>query len=456
MSRTYWCPSALTSEGWRDHVAIVVDDDGNITHVGADVPCGDASPLAGAVIPGIANLHSHAHQRAMAGLAERASNHGDSFWTWREAMYHYVERIGPEQLYAIARQLYVEMLKAGYTTVAEFQYLHHDTDGRPYADVAEMTLQCLAAAGDTGIAFTALPVLYRYGGFGEQSPSAAQRRFINDADGYLAIVEGLRDATAEDHQAVVGIAPHSLRAVSPALLDTVLEAATGLVDVIHVHIAEQRREVEDCLAHHGQRPVAWLLDHAAVDHRWCLVHATHVDPAEVHALAASGAVAGLCPTTEANLGDGLFPATAYLRAGGRFGVGSDSHVSVSPVEELRWLEYGVRLAEGTRNALATTTEPHTGQALVNAALAGGARACARQAGVIAAGARADWLVLDADHARLHGRQRQALIDGWVFSGNENLVRDVFVGGHQVIEEGHHADEEAIARDYRRAIDQLQS
>src|SRR5690606_34011977 len=276
--------------------------------------------------------------------------------------------------------LFVEMLKAGYTAVAEFQYLHHDTDGRPYADRAEMTLACLDAARTVGIGFTALPVLYRYGGFGARQTEPGQRRFVNDVEGYARIVEAVIKETEGDADAAVGIAPHSLRAVDGPLLDAVIDALDRRAACVHIHIAEQRRDVEDCLALSGRRPVEWLLDIVEVGPRWCLVHATHMNGDEIRTLAASGAVAGLCPTTEANLGDGFFEATPFLEAGGGFGIGSDSQISVSPVEELRWLEYGLRLRTGTRNAFADATTAHTGQYLLGAALDGGARAYGRPIG----------------------------------------------------------------------------
>lgn len=454
MTRTYWCPAALTPDGWRDDVTLAVDDAGWIQRIDSPSDTDAAERLTGPVVPGMPNLHSHAHQRAMAGLAEKAASQSDSFWTWREAMYHTVTRIGPDHLAAIARQLYVEMLKAGYTSVAEFQYLHHDVDGRPYRDPAEMTLQCLAAASAVGIGFTALPVLYRYGGFGGVAPGNAQKRFINDEPRFARIVERLLDETRHDANAAVGIAPHSLRAVDGTLLNEVLAGIGDRAAAVHIHIAEQRREVDDCLEHCGQRPVEWLLDHVNVDRRWCLVHATHMTDAETDSLAASGAVAGLCPTTEANLGDGFFNAPRYLAADGCFGIGSDSQISVSPVEELRWLEYGVRLSTGTRNALASSDVAHTGQRLWLGALAGGARATGRRTGVLEPGARADFLVLDANHPRLYGRRGASLVDCWIFSGNDNVVRDVFVGGRQVVFEGHHREEESIARDYRRTLDQI--
>ncbi len=453
MTTKIWAASALLPSGWDDAVEIDIDDNGEIIAVTPD-SAAQADHCAEVVLPAIPNLHSHAHQRAMAGLGERAGGNGeDSFWSWRKVMYHYLERIRPGHLYAIAAQLYVEMLKTGYASVAEFQYLHHDIDGRPYTDPAEMSLQCLEAARGAGIGFTALPVLYRYGGFGSAAPVEGQKRFINDAADFVGIVERLRRACADDANAAVGIAPHSLRAIDRELLTDVIDGLGGAAP-IHIHIAEQTREVEQCLAFSGQRPVAWLLDNFAVDDSWCLVHATHTDAQETAAMAASGCVAGLCPTTEANLGDGFFDLRDYAAAGGCWGIGSDSQISVDPVEELRWLEYGLRLQTRRRNLLSSAANASSGRVLLDAALAGGARASGRRIGRIEPGYRADLLTLDYAHPRLYGRRGDALIDSWIFSGNQNLVRDVYVGGRRVIADGHHADEEMIARNYRATLDQL--
>lgn len=451
-----WAATALIGDRWIDSVAIDIDMDGNIAaiHDGVDYAGGTRAEI---LLPAIPNVHSHAHQRAMAGLGERAGQSGDaaadSFWTWRQVMYHYLERIRPDDLECIAAQLYLEMLRTGYGAVGEFQYLHHDLDGSRFANPAEMSLACLAAARRVGIGFTALPVLYRYGGFGGAEPLDGQKRFINDADGFAGIVDALRKACAGDANAAVGIAPHSLRAVDEALLGDVL-GGLGEPAAIHVHIAEQTAEVDACLEWSGQRPVTWLLDRFDVDTRWCLVHATHMDADETRRMAASGCIAGLCPTTEANLGDGLFNALDYLAAGGRWAIGSDSHISIDPVEELRWFEYGQRLRSHRRNLLTDEDCTSTGRYLLDGALAGGEMACGRRIGRIATGYRADLVALEASHPRLYGRRRDAILDSWIFSGNDNLVRDVWVGGDLVIAQGHHADEERIADDYRRTIDRL--
>jgi formimidoylglutamate deiminase len=440
---------AWLADGFARDVAIRIDG-GELVGVAAGAK--DKPALGHYVLPGIANLHSHAFQRAMAGLAERQSNTDDSFWTWREVMYAFAGRIGPEDLQAIAAQLYVEMLKAGYTQVCEFHYLHHQPDGTPYDDPAAMSLALIEAANEAGIGLTLLPTLYMTGGFDGRPLSDRQRRFGHDVDGYLRLLERLRGE--ESPRLRVGIALHSLRAVPEAAMRDVLASALARACPIHIHVAEQIGEVQDCLQIRNARPVEWLLDHAPVDTRWCLVHATHLTENETRRLAASGAVAGLCPTTEANLGDGLFPLRAYLDAGGRIGVGSDSHISVSAVEELRWLEYGQRLVTRHRNIGATRASPHTGDTLFRLALAGGAQAAGVEVGALKPGARADFIVLDDEAPLLAGRDAADAIDTWVFAGNANLVRDVVVAGEPVVRDFRHRDEERIAARYRATVERL--
>jgi formimidoylglutamate deiminase len=401
------------------------------------------------------NLHSHAFQRALAGRTEwRGSAGHDSFWTWREAMYRFAARLEPDEANAIATQLYVELLKRGYTAVAEFQYVHNAPGGAPYAEPAEMSLAHLRAARDAGIAITLLPVLYAHGGFGGAPLDATQARFAGSPSSILRIAERSRAAAHPD--ARVGVAAHSLRAVSPALLGELVAGVTALdaSAPIHIHAAEQPKEVADCLAWSGQRPVAWLLDHAPVDARWCLVHSTHLDDPEVARLAASGAVAGLCPTTEANLGDGVFRLPEYLAAGGRFGVGSDSHVARDPAEELRLLEYTQRLAQLARNVAASAARPSVGASLWDAAARGGAQALGRDAGTLAPGRRADLVVLDGAHLDLVEREGDAILDALVFSGGLGVVRDVMVGGRWVVRDGRHAAEAQSAARYRTAVTRL--
>jgi len=398
-------------------------------------------------LPGMSNLHSHAFQRAMAGLAERRGPGDDSFWTWRETMYGFTSRIGPDELRSIAAQLYVEMLKAGYTHVCEFHYLHNAPDGSPYADHAAMSRAIIQAAREAGIGLTLLPVLYMTGGFDGRPLSDRQRRFGLSVDAYLDLLESL--CALESPGMRVGIALHSLRAVPEAAMREVLTSPLARNRVIHIHIAEQIGEVQDCLGIRGARPVQWLFDHADVDARWCLVHATHLDDSEMHAIAKSGAVAGLCPTTEANLGDGLFPLANYLDANGVLGVGSDSHISVSPVEELRWLEYGQRLATRHRNIAARKPGASVGETLWEAALRGGRRA----AGLRESSER-DVIVLDDTSPLLAARDEASVLDAFLFAGNTPLVRDVMAGGEWMVRDFHHRAEDRIAADYRAAVEAL--
>jgi formimidoylglutamate deiminase len=453
MNQTIWSKSALLSNGWAESVEITLDAVGNIGTVNSGVPYKEGDRVE-VLIPGIPNVHSHAHQRAMAGLGERAGETADSFWTWRKVMYHYLERIQPQHLFDISAMLYLEMLKSGYTCVGEFQYLHHGIDGKAYANRAEMSLQCMQAAASTGLGFTALPVLYRYGGFGGAEPVAGQKRFLNNADEFSSIVELLQDASRNDANTSVGIAPHSLRAISDTLLKDVLSNCAKDLAAIHVHIAEQTKEVDDCLSWSGQRPVEWLYNHFDVDTNWCLIHATHMTSEETRSMANSGAVAGICPTTEANLGDGLFNAVEYLETGGNWAIGSDSHISIDPVEELRWFEYGQRLVSRSRNVLTSAQTPNTGRNLLDGALAGGAQACGRKIGRIESGYRADLIVLDEQHPRLYGRAGNDLIDSWIFSGNVNMVKSVYVGGRKMIDQGRHVDEESILTNFSKTLNEL--
>lgn len=459
MAQIIWAKSALLADGWANSVEISVDDNGDIIQVltDRDYQQGERHNV---LIPGIPNVHSHAHQRAMSGLGERAgqaSSKGtkDSFWTWRKIMYHYLERIQPEHLFHISSQLYLEMLKSGYTCVGEFQYLHHNIDGSAYQNRAEMSLQCMYAAEAIGLGITALPVLYQFGGFGSLNSIEGQKRFINDADGFCRIVESLQIESKNKADTSVGIAPHSLRAIDQSLLTSVIDSiGKDNLAAIHIHIAEQTKEVDDCLAWSNLRPVEWLFNHFDVDRQWCLIHATHMTEAETAKMAASGCVAGLCPTTEANLGDGFFNAEQYFSANGNWAIGSDSHISIDPVEELRWLEYGQRLVTRGRNVLTSSKNNNTGRNLIDGVLAGGAMACGRKIGRIEVGYRADLVVINDNHPRLYGRSEDDLLDSWIFSGNENMVDSVYVGGRKVIENGVHSNEQKIANNYRQTLDQL--
>lgn len=442
----YFASRALLPAGWANDVRFDVNAQGFITEVVANASSEGCQWLKGPVVPGMPNLHSHAFQRVMAGLAEVAGDPQDSFWTWRELMYRMVGRLTPEQVGVIARQLYIEMLKGGYTQVAEFHYLHHDPLGNPYADAGEMTAHLSRAAEQAGIGLTLLPVLYSYSGFGAQPPQPGQRRFIQNTDSYLQqqqIISRQIKGLAAQNQ---GVCFHSLRAVSLEQMQQVLAASDASLPV-HIHISEQVKEVDDCLAWSGQRPIAWLFDKLEVDARWCLIHATHPDNAELKQLALSGAVAGLCPTTEANLGDGIFPGVDYLAHGGKWGIGSDSHVSLNVVEELRWFEYGQRLRDTRRNRLVTQQQPSVGDVLYQQALAGGAQACGVAIGKLEQGYRADWLVLDGECPYLGAAQDNELLNRWLFAGSAAQIQDVWVAGDAKIIAGRHAQQAQAAEDF---------
>lgn len=450
---------AYLPDGWRRNVLLEWDASGTLTHVksAAAPPSADVPRAAGPVLPGMPNLHSHAFQRAMAGLTEYRANATDNFWSWRDLMYRFAAKISPQGLAAVAQWLYIEMLKAGYTSVCEFHYVHHTPDGSRYGNPAELAERVVDAAQTSGIGMTMLPVLYQYGGFGARAPRDDQRRFINTPESLLDLLGTLREARPESAALRYGVAPHSLRAVSEPSLRSLLDGLdTDLPGApVHIHVAEQTAEVDACLETEGARPVQWLLDRFHVDARWCLVHATHVDANETRALAHSGAVAGLCLTTEANLGDGIFPAHTYLDEKGRFGIGSDSHIGVDWRAELRLLEYGQRLLRRQRNVLASAEAPFVADRLFDAARDGGARATGRAVKGLQPGQRADLLVLDADHASIAEHASQAWLSGVVFCEHgETPIRDVYAGGVKVVENRRHRDEERAYAQYRLALAEL--
>lgn len=442
-----------TASGWLDDVLMVIDGEGRLASLIAGQSRGAAEFAGRWVLPGLPNLHSHAFQRAMAGLAERQGDPQDSFWTWRELMYAFAQQITPAQLQAIAAQLYLEMLEAGYSQVCEFHYLHHAPGGVRYADPTEMSRVLLAAAEQVGIGITLLPVLYQTGGFDGRPLSARQSRFGCSSEDYLELLDRLQPRPRQRHR--LGVCFHSLRAVPEGSLREVL-AARPQAAPIHIHIAEQQAEVEECLQRRGSRPVAWLLDHAAVDARWCLVHATHLSGSEVNALAASSAVAGLCPSTEGNLGDGFFPLADYLAAGGVWGIGSDSHVSISPVEELRWLEYGQRLRHTRRNIAAGSRQPSCGENLFAAAVAGGRQACGLPGDPWLPGQPVDLLVLDEQAPTLLQRGPGELLDSWIFAGNRPLVRAVMTAGRWRVRDGRHPLREPVVAAFAGALRELRA
>jgi formimidoylglutamate deiminase len=456
-ARSLFAVDALLPTGWARDVLIEWNADGRLVAVTPGrAPAGDTPRAAGPVLPGMPNLHSHAFQRAFGGLTEFRGAAQDSFWSWRTLMYRFAARISPQQVEAIATWLYIEMLEAGFTSVCEFHYLHHDADGRPYADDAELALALLRAAARAGIGLTLLPVLYQTSGFGGLPPKEGQRRFIRSTDSMLRLLERLRPV-CEAQDARLGLAPHSLRAVPP---EAFRDALAGLDSIdatapVHIHIAEQTAEVDACLAWSGQRPVAWLLDHAPVDARWCLVHATHMDADEYSRAATRGAVAGLCPTTEANLGDGIFDFGAWRAAGGRWGVGSDSHACVNAAEELLMLEYSQRLATRQRNVGADAGEPSVATAMTLAAVRGGAQASGRPVAGLQAGQQADFVVLDAEHPALQGLPAVDMLSAHVFASHRTSAIDaVWVAGRPRASAGRHPLHDSAAAAFVAARAQL--
>jgi formimidoylglutamate deiminase len=441
---------ALLPAGWTRNVVFTIGDDGAIAAVEPDADAAGLERAAGPVVPAMPNLHSHAFQRALAGRTGRSSPaHDDSFWTWRQAMYAFLDRVDADALEAIAAQAYVEMAKSGYGSVAEFHYVHHDAAGKPYDDPAELAWRVVAAARTAGLGMTLLPVFYAHAGFGGTPATAGQRRFVHTTYTFTHLFERLQNGR-DAHGYVLGVAPHSLRAVTPDEMGHVVRLAAPGAPV-HIHAAEQSKEVDDCFAWSRLRPVEWLLTQASVDARWCIVHATHMTEKEVAGLAASGAVAGLAPTTEADLGDGTFPGHAYLAAGGRFGVGSDSNTIVDPFAELRQLEWSQRMRARRRNVLGAAGDRTIGTTLWAGAAHGGARALAQPVGALEAGCRADLVVLNTSDSALCGQATEDVLDAAIFGPCRAPVRDVMAGGKWIVRDGHHdAETEVLAR-YRAAL-----
>ena len=444
---------ALLQTGWARDVAITIDD-GRIRSIATQVMCSPGmDKRAGVALPGTANVHSHAFQRAMAGLVETRGPEDDSFWTWREVMYRFLGAMTPDDIEAVAAWTYLEMLEAGFTAVGEFHYLHHAPEGRPYADIGETAGRIVNAAAATGIGLTLLPSFYAHGGCGGAAPKAGQKRFVNTLDQFARLMEASRRHLQRHDGAHLGIAPHSLRAVDAPELRALLAANPH--GPVHIHAAEQAQEIKDCIDWSGARPVQWLLDNASVDARWCLIHATHMTPAETERLARSGAVAGLCPITEANLGDGIFNGTTYAASGGQFAIGSDSNVRISLAEELRQLESSQRLRDLKRNRLGPPGGS-TGRFLFDAVSQGGAQALGLDTGALAIGRRADIVALDSEHPALVGRSGDQLLDAWIFAAGDGCVRDVWVRGHPVVRDGRHIAREKLWPAFKRTVERLAS
>ncbi|MBP7240775.1 formimidoylglutamate deiminase [Amaricoccus sp.] len=446
-----WAERALLPEGWAENVRVEVAPDGRIAAVAPGAaPEGERIDL---LLPAMANVHSHAFQRAMAGLSEaRGPQPRDTFWTWRQIMYRFLDHLTPDDVEAIAALVQMEMLEAGYATNVEFHYLHHRPDGQAYDDLAEMSARIAAAAQRTGIGLTLLPVHYQFGGLDRRPLGPGQRRFGTDPDGFVRLLDAAEAALGDlPADAGIGVAPHSLRAVSPEALAMCAGLRPGRP--LHMHLAEQIPEIEEVVAATGRRPVEWLLDHHAPDRRWTLIHLTHMTEDETRRLAATGAAAGLCPITESSLGDGIFNGTIWKDAGGRLGFGSDSNIRIALGEELRTLEYSQRLRDTGRAILA---EPgrSTGRVLYEAGLDGGATAAGRDTGAIRAGLWADLCALSVANPVLAGREGDELLDSLIFAGGDGLVRDVWAAGRHVVRDGRHSDHDRITADYVACVGRL--
>jgi len=446
-----WAPRAWVGGRWAESVCLQVGRDGHWSRIDAGVAAPEgATVLSGAALPGLVDAHSHAFQRAFAGLAERRDSEHDDFWSWRDRMYQVALRVSPEQLRDIAAQLYVELLRGGYTQVCEFHYLQHAPDGSAYADPGTLSWALADAATETGIGLTLLPVLYERAGFAQPALRPDQRRFATDADAVLAL-----QRAAQQRGLNCGVAIHSLRAATPASMTRLVEGASN--GPVHIHVAEQTAEVDDCLAATGQRPIEWLASNQRLDPRWQLVHATHATPAEIDAVAAGGAGVVICPTTEANLGDGLADLPRWLAAGVPLSIGSDSNVCRDALEELRWLEYGQRLALRRRNvAAAPGTQPATAARLFARAVEGGAAAAGFARWGFVEGARADLLVVDPTCDALRGVPMDSTLDALVFAGASDPWSDVMVAGRWVRRGGRHEAAPAIAARFERAMASLWS
>lgn len=441
-----WFESALLPEGWAHNVRLEFSG-GVISRVESGAAPVASDERHAIAIPGLCNVHSHAFQRGMAGLAETRGPVHDDFWTWREVMYRFLDRLTPEDVEAVASLAYVEMLESGFTRVGEFHYVHRDVSGAAYSDPAEMAVRIVSAAEQAQIGLTLLPVYYAHADFGGLAPAPGQRRFLSDMNSFARLIEASRTAISALPDANLGVAPHSLRAVTPEELADIIPLAQR--GPIHIHAAEQIKEVEDCLAWSGARPVEWLLDHAPVDSAWCIVHATHMSQGETTKLAASGAVAGMCPMTEANLGDGVFPVEAYVAVSGKFGMGTDSNVRISAGEELRMAEYAQRLSCRGRNIWPRTSGESTGRALFDGAVWGGCQALGQEYGGLRVGSRADLVSLDASDPSLAARKDDALLDSWIFGGAR--IDCVWRLGQAVVRAGRHRRRDEVAQRYRRTL-----
>jgi len=442
----------LTAAGWRHNAKVTIDDSGTISEISDDDAQSDQS--VGVLLPAMSNVHSHSFQRAMAGLAERRGpNAIDDFWTWRKVMYRFLDVLSPDDIEVIAAQVQMEMLEAGYAAQAEFHYLHHGPGGVSYDQIDETSLRHFEAAQLTGIGYTHLPVLYMRGGMDGRALEGGQLRFGCGLDSYEALHSSLGarlERLSSDFR--LGVAPHSLRAVPIEGMHVAVRLGEG--GPIHIHAAEQVKEVQEVKNALGSRPVAWLLENMDVDERWCFIHATQMQPEETLDLARSGAVAGLCPITEANLGDGIFDGERYLGAGGRFGIGSDSNVRIGLAEELRMLEVSQRLHGKRRVVLTDEETPSNGRKLYEGAARGSTQALGRNAGEIKVGALADLVALDDDAIAIAGLSEDAVLDAWIFAGGDDIVSDVWSAGRHMVSGGRHVHRDRIVPAFSETIVRL--
>ncbi|MCY4142831.1 MAG: formimidoylglutamate deiminase [Gammaproteobacteria bacterium] len=440
---------AFLTNGWNENVHLTIAD-GLVQTIQPDCQAEPRDFVADAIIPGIANAHSHAFQRALAGHCEHQGPEGkDNFWSWRVQMYRLANLISPEDLTSVACQAYSEMLASGYTSVAEFHYLHRDSSDTK--EVGRMSEAIFSAAEDTGIRLTYVPILYERAGFGQPGPLAEQGRFAMDVSEYIEHFESARARSSASTN--IGVGAHSLRAVSQESLAKLADIAGREQCPLHIHIAEQTAEVEQCLMQHQARPVEWLFKEFAPNEHWCLVHATHVTSDELESMARSNAIVCLCPTTEANLGDGIFPLRDWLELEGHIAIGSDSHISLNPFEEMRWLEYGQRLSSLSRN-VASVPHNHCGRNLLEKILEGGAQACGHGATGLQVGLPADLVVLDLDHPMLAGHTSESILDALVFSGLDLPISRVMVAGKWQVIDGLHVEHQGIGSEYSKVVDNL--
>ena len=445
--------SALLPNGWSDNVYVQIGNQGKISGVSFEaIEKKDAKTInVDFLLPAVANLHSHSFQRAMAGLTEKKGKDGnDSFWTWRDLMYKFLDLLTPEDILSITAFGQMEMLKAGFSSVAEFHYLHHQKNGNPYNSISQMSQSIIEASKETGIGLCLLPVLYERGGCDNRPLTKGQKRFGNNFDQFVKLINEVKIHSENTLNCNLGVAAHSLRAVRKESLEQIEKLLNG---PIHIHAAEQDQEVDEILSAYGQRPVEWLLNNMDINKRWCLIHCTQMTEDETIKLSKSGAVAGLCPVTEANLGDGIFNGLDFFNNNGTFGVGTDSNINISLIEELKMLEYSQRLSTKKRAVLSDKNRS-TGRVLFDKSLFGGSLATQRETGEISIGKTADLISLDHNIIDLNERNKDTILDYLVFSSQGNAINNVWSAGSLVIDNGRHFNQEMITKRYKNTMTSL--